>query len=138
MHLNYYKSYNEKYKNCIKLLIIDDCSKIGIDKLLTKNDIYGVNIDILQVTDDLYCNIAGVRNLAAKQCTTKWMMILDMDTLVSPILAGQIIEIIDKAETNQGLWNTIFKFNRKVPMNPTHEKNNIIHPAVCLVQKKHY
>jgi len=138
MHLNYYKSYNEKYKNCIKLLIIDDCSKIGIDKLLTKNDINEVNIDILQVTDDLYCNISGVRNLAAEQCTTKWMMILDMDTLVSPILAGQIIEIIDEAETNRGLWNTIFKFNRKVPMNPTHEKNNVVHPAVCLVQKKHY
>ena len=138
MHLNYYKSYNEKYKNCIKLLIIDDCSKIGIDKLLTKNDINGINIDILQVTDDLYCNIAGVRNLAAKQCTTKWMMILDMDTLVSPILAGQIIEIIDKAERDQGLWNTIFKFNRKVPINPRHEKNNVIHPAVCLIQIKHY
>jgi hypothetical protein len=138
MHLNYYKSYSEEAKKKIKLLIIDDCSKIGINKLLSKTDIDGINIDILQVTDDLYCNISGVRNLAAQYCTTKWIMILDMDTLVSSTLATQLLEIVNNIDKNKQLWNTVFKFNRKVINNNKHEKHKIIHPAVCLIQKKHY
>ena len=66
------------------------------------------------------------------------MMILDMDTLVSPTLAEQILKLVIEAKSNQSLWNTVFKFNRKVINNDKHKKHKVMHPSVCLIEKKYY
>ena len=56
-------------------------------------DLSDLNISIYRVQEDLVCNIAGVRNLSAQECKTEWMVILDMDTLISEELASSMIQL---------------------------------------------
>tara|TARA_R110000822_G_scaffold12213_8_gene44406 strand:- start:11861 stop:12289 length:429 start_codon:yes stop_codon:yes gene_type:complete len=60
------------------------------------------------------------------------MVILDMDTSISEDLAKQMLNLVNIGEGN------CFKFNRRVPSDSSHEKNNQTHPAVCLLRKSDY
>ena len=91
-----------------------------------------IELSIYRVKKDLFCNIAGVRNLSAKICKTDWMLILDMDTIISSKFASEILPLINSPKGN------CYKFNRKVNNNPFHKKNRTIHPAVCLIRVKDY
>ena len=55
-----------------------------------------------------------------------------MDTMISENLASSIVKLCDSPSSN------CFKFNRKVKYNPFYEKNNKIHPAVCLLRVEDY
>jgi len=133
-HIDYWNSYDKYTKRKFTFFIIDDCSKIPINELL--KGVYFKNLDIhyYRVQKDLKYNIGGVRNLGAKECKTPWIVILDMDTLVSPKMAK---ELVDLAENNNNK-NVAFKFNRKVINNENHIKHNKIHPAICLIEKEIY
>ena len=133
-HLKYWHSYPQEIKDKFTFFIIDDCSRVPINTLIKKDDIKGLDVIIYRVTKDLYCNIAGIRNLGAKQCKTPWYVIIDMDTLVNPKMA---IELVKLAKNNMDKNNT-FKFNRKVINDSHHPKNNVPHPAVCLIRIKDY
>ena len=81
-----------------------------------------MNLSIYRVKEDWICNIAGVRNLSAQECKTEWMVILDMDTIVSEKLASFM----------SGLCNSpsgiCYKFNRRVPKIHITKKNGQQHP----------
>lgn len=128
-HIYLWKSYSNEIKDQISFCIVDDCSKIPADEVLSGIDLRDLDINIYRVTEDLYCNIAGVRNLAATVCETDWMVMLDMDTMVSKELADQMLELTYAQPGN------CFKFNRRVN---NHIKNNQTHPAVCLLRKDDY
>ena len=132
-HLNYWNEFSKKIKLQFNFYIVDDCSKISIDKLININDYPELDITLYKVIDDLYCNIAGVRNLSAKECSTEWLLILDMDTYISNIMAQQLLLIIKKS-----LNKIAYKFNRKVLYDLKHIKNNQIHPAICLIRTCDY
>lgn len=132
-HIELWKKYDEEIKKRITFMIIDDCSKETLEDKIKFLNIDDLNISIYRVEKDLYCNIAGVRNLSATECNTEWMLILDMDTLVNNIMAEKLIEIIDKKEKNKA-----YKFNRIVPNNNKDKKHFKIHPAVCLIKKEDY
>ena len=122
------KELLENFSFCI----VDDCSNKSATKVLENIDKSNIDLNILRVKKDLYCNIAGVRNLSAQECKTDWMVILDMDTLVTEKLALGMLGLINIQPGN------CFKFNRKVSKNIFHKKNGQIHPAVCLLRKKDY
>lgn len=67
-----------------------------------------IDLSVYRVNEDLYCNIAGVRNLSAQECKTEWIVILDMDTFVSEEFATSMLKLasIRKGEA--------YKFNRRV------------------------
>ena len=132
-HLNIWKQYDKNIKKEINFIIIDDGSKIPLEKLIKDIDLEDLNINLYRVEVDLYCNIAGVRNLSARECNTEWMLILDMDTLVPAKMAGDLINIINKQEKGKA-----YKFNRLVPSNNRDNKHYKIHPAVCLIRKEDY
>ena len=132
-HLNYWNKYSKKIKDKITFFIVDDCSKISINELINLDDYLELDIKLYRVLDDLYCNIAGVRNLSAIECKTHWMLILDMDTYVSNIMAEQLLLLI-KTSFNK----TAYKFNRKVLNDIKHIKHHVIHPAICLIKKCDY
>ena len=133
-HINLWKSYPKKIRDKFTFFIIDDCSKIPAEELLKSENISDIDIHLYRVDKDLYCNIAGVRNLGATECSTEYLVILDMDTVIDTNLATRMVEL---AELNKNL-PSVFKFNRKVPNNPHHKKHNKIHPAVCLIRRKDY
>ena len=99
---------------------------------MSEIDLSDLNLSIYRVQEDLVCNIAGVRNLSAQECNTEWMVILDMDTLISEELASSMTQLCKAPK------GSCFKFNRRVPSNPYHPKNNQPHPAVCLLQLEDY
>lgn len=132
-HVELWNSYSNEIKKYFTFFIIDDCSKNNALDILKDIDLSNLNIHIYRVLDDLVCNIAGVRNLGATECKSEWMVILDMDTMISEEMATQLIEL---AKNNQG--SNVYKFNRKVINNPKHKKNNKMHPAICLIRKEDY
>jgi len=132
-HVELWNTYPDEIKEYFTFFIIDDCSKNNALDILKDIDLSNLNIHIYRVLEDLVCNIAGVRNLGAMECQTEWMVILDMDTMISIEMAKQLIELV---QNNQE--NTVYKFNRKVIDNPKHPKNNKMHPAICLIKKEDY
>ena len=133
-HIEYWKSYPKEIRDQMTFFIIDDCSKVHISELIKKEDLGDLDVVIYRVKVDLVCNIAGIRNLGAKECKTLWYVIIDMDTLIPIKMAQQLIQL---AKENMDKKNT-FKFNRKVINNPNHKKNNTPHPAVCLIRIEDY
>ena len=131
-HVLGWKSWSKELKEKFSFCIIDDCSKTKAVDVLSEIDLSDLNLSIYRVQEDLVCNIAGVRNLSAQECKTEWMVILDMDTLISEELASSMIELCRAPK------GSCFKFNRRVPSNPYHTKNNQPHPAVSLLQLEDY
>ena len=131
-HIDLWKSYSEETKKQFSFCIVDDCSKIPADEVLSGIDLSDLDIHVYRVKEDLYCNIAGVRNLSATVCQTDWMVILDMDTMISQDLALSMLDLINIDKGN------CFKFNRSVPSDETHIKHGQHHPAVCLLRKEDY
>lgn len=132
-HLELWKNYDTNIKKEINFMIVDDGSKVPLEELIKDINFEDLNINLYRVEVDLYCNIAGVRNLSARECNTEWMLILDMDTLVPKKMAYDLINIINKKEKGKA-----YKFNRLVPSNNKDNKHHKIHPAVCLIRKEDY
>ena len=127
-----WKFWPKEIKDQFSFCIVDDCSKVPAMETLKDVDMSGMDVSIYRVKEDLYCNIAGVRNLSAKECKTEWMVILDMDTFVSEDLASNMLRL---ASSRKG---EAFKFNRRVPGYLSHPKNGQPHPAVCLLRVEDY
>ena len=128
-HLELWKTYDNK----IKFIIVDDGSKIPLEDLLKDMDFGDLDISLYRVEVDLFCNIPGAMNLSAKECTTEWILFLDMDTLVNREMALKLSDIIDKDQKK-----TVYKFNRVVPNNKKEKRHHKIHPKVCLIRKKDF
>ena len=81
----------KKYPSNVKLQIIDDGSKISpITNLI--QDI-PKEIDIYRIEEDIPWNIPGSRNLSATVSTTPWILILDMDQIITLSNLEKIIEL---------------------------------------------
>jgi hypothetical protein len=133
-HISFWKKFSPKHKEKTSFLIVDDCSKkSAIDVLKNEQDIDDLDIHLYRVKEDLFCNIAGVRNLGFQEMKTEWGLLLDMDTLVDNEMASKLLLL---TKTNQ--TNIAYKFNRKVPKNPRHVKNGQFHPAVTLIRREDY
>lgn len=131
-HVQSWLDYDEETRDKFSFCIVDDCSEVSAIDVLSEIDLSGIKIDIYRVEEDLCCNIAGVRNLAATVCQTDWMVILDMDTMISNDLASKMLKLI--SESGKG---DCFKFNRRA-LGSDREKDNQIHPAVCLIRVDDY
>jgi hypothetical protein len=131
-HIEYWKTFEEKRR--FTFFIIDDASKQPVHELLKDIEYDDLDLHIYQVNQDLYCNIAGVRNLGAKECKTPYMVILDMDTVINDTMSLQLLELVQKNSNNK----FAFKFNRHVPENTSYTKHNQPHPAICLIRKEDY
>ena len=131
-HIRQWSAFPDSVKEKFSAFIMDDCSKTPADEVLAAMDLSGLDISIYRVEEDLYCNIAGVRNLGAKECQTEWMLVLDMDTMISSDTA---MKMLRKAEASGP--GMAYRFNRRVK-DIGHEKHHLVHPAVCLIRKKDY
>lgn len=130
-----WKSWSKEIRDQFSFCIVDDCSKKSAMDVLHEDggaDLTDLDLSIYRVKEDLYCNIAGVRNLSAQECKTDWMVILDMDTFVSEELASSMLKLASPVREGEA-----FKFNRRVA-DPKHPKNGQPHPAVCLLRVEDY
>lgn len=130
-----WKSWTKEIRDQFSFCIVDDCSKKSAMDVLYEDDgvdLTDLDLSIYRVKEDLYCNIAGVRNLSAQECKTDWMVILDMDTFVSEELASSMLKLASPVRKGEA-----YKFNRRVA-DPRHPKNGQPHPAVCLLSVEDY
>jgi len=127
-----WRSWSKEIRDQFSFCIVDDCSKVQAMETLKNVDMSDMDLSIYRVKEDLYCNIAGVRNLSAKECKTEWMVILDMDTFISEELATNMLRLAGTIRKGEA-----FKFNRRVA-DPRHPKNGQPHPAVCLLRVEDY
>lgn len=132
-HLTLWNKYPYQIMKYFTFFIIDDGSKTDIKEMLKTLPNSNLDLRVFRVLEDLYCNIAGVRNLGAKLCETPYLLILDMDTLVNAKMAHELVKIAK----NNIYHSLVFKFNRMCS-NPKHIKHNTYHPAVCLIRKTDY
>ena len=135
-HIQSWKSWEKEIRDQFSFCVVDDCSKKSAFHVITEDDgidLSNLDISIYRVKEDLYCNIAGVRNLSAQECKTDWMLILDMDTFVSEELASNMLRLVSTSKKGEA-----FKFNRRVFGYPNHPKNGQPHPAVCLLRLEDY
>ena len=128
-HVDNWNSWSKYLRNHFSYLIVDDNSSLHALEKINDKKLEKLDISIYRVLDDLHCNISGARNLAAKKCLTDWMMILDMDTLVSEELAEEIISL-----ASNGRSGFAYKFNQRFP----DSEAKIPHGAVCLIRVEDY
>ena len=57
-----------------------------------------------------------------------------MDTVINKEMSDNLIILANRYINN----NYVFKFNRIVPENHSHEKHNKPHPAICLLRLEDY
>jgi len=133
-HLKRWNNYPEEIKCKFSILLVDDGCKIPVETYLKDMDYKNLDLKLLRVHEDMFCNIAGVRNLGAKVCKTPWMVILDADTIINTQLAKNMIHLAEKNINSKNAYT----FNRIVIGNPKHKKNNTPHPAVCLIRVEDY
>ena len=98
----------EEIRKYYSFCIVDDFSKNNAKTILENINKSNIDLSIYRVKEDLYCNIAGVRNLSASQCQTEWMVILDMDTIIPERLARSLLHLCKSPNGN------CFKFNSTI------------------------
>lgn len=133
-HLDLFDSYLSSIKELISVILIDDCSKVPVENLVSLDNYGDIDLSIYRVKEDLFCNISGTRNLAASLCSTPYLFILDMDTCIDNQLMQSSL-FLAKCNIHE---NKVFKFTRFVPADHKHEKHLKPHPAVCLIRQRDY
>ena len=73
-HVLRWNSWPKDILKYYSFCIVDDFSKNNALDVLKGIDLSKIDLSIYRVKQDLFCNIAGVRNLSAKICKTKWIM----------------------------------------------------------------
>lgn len=129
-HINAWSNIDSQIRDRFSFFIMDDGSKVPVMNLLETIDSSKLDLHVYRVEVDLFCNIAGVRNLGAQECKTPYMIICDMDTLIDNTSAKQMLNLAEKNRNS----SKAFIFNRKVINNTKHKKHNVPHPAVCLIR----
>jgi len=129
-----WKSYPEKVKEAFSFSIVDDYSLTGTAlSTIGDIDLSDLDLHIYRVEQDLYCNIAGARNLAVQECKTEWIVILDVDTIITNETSEQILSLAS-VPRECPLAKDGYKFSRKNIEGKTVQP----HPATCLIRKEDY
>ena len=132
-HIDSWNNFPEDLLQQISFTIIDDCSKVNIKDLPKDCNLNNLDLSLFRIKEDIKWNTSGVRNLGALHSESKYLLILDMDTANSDI-CRKLIDI-SKNNINKSIY---FDFNRIVVGDDKHPKNNVNHPAVCLIRRQDY
>ena len=133
-HIDSWNNFPEDLLQQISFTIIDDCSKVNIKDLLKDCNLNNLDLSLFRIKEDIKWNTSGVRNLGALHSESKYLLILDMDTIVNSDICRKLIDI-SKNNINKSIY---FDFNRIVVGDDKHPKNNVNHPAVCLIRRQDY
>ena len=131
-HIRGWRSWSPEIRNRFSFFVIDDCSQVPALYAVSGLDTSGLDLTIYRIDDDLYCNIGGSRNLGASECRTEWMIILDMDTMITESVARSML-LLTQSEKGR-----CFRFNRMVESDTSHPHHLKPHPAVSLLRRSDY
>jgi len=136
--LKIWDSYSDETKNQIHFIIVDDASTKEAEPIIKSNSHTNLNISLLKIKEDIYCNIPGAMNLGSKEARTPWLLHMDMDHYFDEDNVRKVIHISNNEEDT----NKVFKFNRDVRKNPEMLRKNPsgfkFHPKLCLISYRCY
>lgn len=78
----------------LKMIIVDDCSDEPIDQIVRAWD--DPRVSLYRITDDRGFNSHGARNLAMKETTTEWNVLIDIDYQLAGV--DTLIEMLNNNE----------------------------------------
>lgn len=91
IHLENWNNYSPAAKKEIKFIIVDDGSR---PPLLVRETVHpDLTLDVYRINEDLIWNVVGARNLAMLVADTEWVFQSDMDCVVTPDVADEIVKI---------------------------------------------
>lgn len=89
--ITYWNTFYTNYVDLIDIIIVDDNSSIPALPVVKKNYKYN-NIKVPYVTQDLGFGLAAARNLGSVLSKTDNILLLDLDTVITPNLLQEIID----------------------------------------------
>lgn len=90
-HFDRWSTYND----LIRFQIIDDGSRVAIDKIIEDCQIMKLDLRVFRIEEDIPWNIPGVRNLGATVCATPWILICDMDQTFERPAIQKMLKLIE-------------------------------------------
>jgi len=105
IQLERWNNYSDKIKENVEIVLIDDGSEISILDLpdLPK---FPENLTIYRITEDIFWNVKGARNLGAYVSNSKWVLFHDFDHWFD---TENLEKILDMKKNHMG----IYRFSRK-------------------------
>ena len=88
-----WNSFPHEIRECIEIVVIDDCSNNNIELDLSKLN-SNLNLNIFRILDDIPWNQAGSRNLGAFLSSSPWSLFFDIDQKLTPEGINNIISNI--------------------------------------------
>ena len=126
-HINIWKQYSPEVLKKLRFIIIDDGSKKNPASGNIK-DHSGVDIALYNIEEDIPWNVGGARNLAFSVAKGKWLFQLDMDTLLEPPEAANLVKFAEEEAEE----DSVYKFRQ----NHVDEiSRDDTHPGLMLVTK---
>jgi len=122
-------SWTDAVRDQFSFCILDDYSETIATEVLKDTDLSNLDLSIYRVTDDIPWNQHGATNLGIQECSTEYVMVIDMDTIVSENLAVELLKL-----ANLNVENVAYRFNRMKKDGSVYK----IHPKVCLINKKEF
>ncbi len=98
-----WNKYNDDIKNNLKIIIVDDGSKVPAHTLSVS---YPHNVSIYRIKKDIVWNEKGARNLGAVVADTEWVIFTDFDHFFLEKDIDQILNYIPSTKT-------AYRFNRR-------------------------
>ena len=139
-HIHVWRSYDNLLDK-VEFIIVDDCSEYDAVSVLKTENTDTLNIQVYRIIDDIKFNIGGARNIGVSMTNNDWIIILDMDIIVTYESLKHMFQLIEN-----DIQNVCYKFKRYIDIEKQTQdvqkryskKKNSVHPAVCLIRKNDY
>ncbi|HSS97056.1 MAG TPA: glycosyltransferase family 2 protein [Terriglobales bacterium] len=105
--LEYQMTFWQKYPKEVEVILVDDGSPIGFraEDIIAKFPKLQCKFKLFRIMADIAWNEGQARNLGAKFAANEWIVLVDMDHIVTvPTLNALIVSVLDT--------NTVYTFNR--------------------------
>jgi hypothetical protein len=96
LQMHEWAMYRPAEKASLKIVIVDDGSPQHPAVDVIKNYECGIPIELYRVIPNIPWNQDGARNLAMQNVTTPWVLMTDMDHMLSRSQVGAFLNLVDK------------------------------------------
>jgi predicted glycosyltransferase involved in capsule biosynthesis len=95
--------YSPELKKQIRIIVVDDGSIAPIES----KSLYGIDLELFRVEEDIGWNNGGAKNLGMTQCITDWAFLCDLDH----VLTNDNLEKLLKIERNNNCYYTFDRYD---------------------------
>ena len=90
-HLDEWAKYAPGVRDAFRFVIVDDGSPDPIPADTRQQIAHAADIALYRIDDDIPWNRGGARNLAARECLTPWLLMLDIDHVLTADNAARLV-----------------------------------------------